>query len=559
KKNKTRHNWKLETLLLNGIWTATPTAVSRQQKEGVSQATTSDMVMFDHEVVEKSIQKGEKLFIEMKEKERSVSAPSKRPKYSLDEPIIRQRSDPGPHRPNDTDQNLDHELLIERIKDASKHVHLVRLSGSGVIADKFCVIRNGVFVEAAQQPSQEKVGVIPQPVIEQPQSVVLNPFLPTVTSAVAGRGAYLRPSVGRYLRSTAFQAQMSEAVPFQQDKIGHVYDAKLPKLLPNRGAAYSAPMASTDYLTTTVPQQNVGAFVYDSYDAFQQQDWYRNLIRRRQVAPISWYDDSMINTSFFPLRYAPPVYEYGVNSVPFPGQVQNEGERQGLWYPYNNLTDAPYFLPMVNDFETMKIEGIANHMFDNHTSNTFDFASFLQKIQPKDICKGFEPKEYYFSDKNLSHDEFLQGLMCKHGWVKVRFLVQFPRLKQMQATAQDVVASISSSDILEVMDGKIRRKNDWKKYLPNQETISSPLLKAIAFRIEDHYAKLQQHKQEDSKNTLTDTATTTGNTKSEQQHDTSQNVTDTEERKEAAPTNEIVPTNETIPNNEREISRAVQR
>jgi len=94
----------------------------------------------------------------------------------------------------------------------------------------------------------------------------------------------------------------------------------------------------------------------------------------------------------------------------------------------------------------------------------------------------------------LQHDDFLQGLMDSQGWVKARFLEQFPRLKTMEAKSVLIVASVLNSDIVEVSDGKIRRKNDWQKYLPSQEAVSNRLLEGMAVRIEDHCTKVQRFK-----------------------------------------------------------------
>jgi len=106
--------------------------------------------------------------------------------------------------------------------------------------------------------------------------------------------------------------------------------------------------------------------------------------------------------------------------------------------------------------------------------------------------------EYYFSDTNLKQDEFLQGLMDSEGWVKARFLEKFPRLKEMGAKASDIIASIANSEVVETADTKIRRKNDWQKYLPSQETVSHGYLEAMALRIEDHHKKMEYFKKKDS-------------------------------------------------------------
>lgn len=42
--------------------------------------------------------------------------------------------------------------------------------------------------------------------------------------------------------------------------------------------------------------------------------------------------------------------------------------------------------------------------------------------------------EYYFSPQNLQHDEFLRGRMDEEGWVPVKDIISFRRMRLLEAT-----------------------------------------------------------------------------------------------------------------------------
>ncbi|XP_062208078.1 la-related protein 1A-like isoform X2 [Phragmites australis] len=80
--------------------------------------------------------------------------------------------------------------------------------------------------------------------------------------------------------------------------------------------------------------------------------------------------------------------------------------------------------------------------------------------------------EYYFSDANLEHDNFLKSLMDEHGWVSVSKVADFNRLKKMTTDVHLIVDALSSSTLLEVQDNKIRRRSDWSKWISFSGTTS---------------------------------------------------------------------------------------
>ncbi|XP_039015496.1 la-related protein 1B-like [Hibiscus syriacus] len=74
--------------------------------------------------------------------------------------------------------------------------------------------------------------------------------------------------------------------------------------------------------------------------------------------------------------------------------------------------------------------------------------------------------DYYFSDDNLVKDDFLKSNMDDQGWVAISLIAGFPRVKSLTSNIQLIVDSLRSSTIVEVQDDKVRRCNDWSKWIP---------------------------------------------------------------------------------------------
>ncbi|KAK8705708.1 hypothetical protein V6N13_049302 [Hibiscus sabdariffa] len=74
--------------------------------------------------------------------------------------------------------------------------------------------------------------------------------------------------------------------------------------------------------------------------------------------------------------------------------------------------------------------------------------------------------DYYFSNDNLVKDDFLKSNMDDQGWVAISLIAGFPRIKSLTSNIQLIVDSLRSSTIVEVEDDKVRRRNDWRKWIP---------------------------------------------------------------------------------------------
>ncbi|VDP34529.1 unnamed protein product [Echinostoma caproni] len=69
--------------------------------------------------------------------------------------------------------------------------------------------------------------------------------------------------------------------------------------------------------------------------------------------------------------------------------------------------------------------------------------------------------EYYFGDKNIIRDRYLQEQMTVDRYVPISVILEFPRMKQLCASADLVVQACCNSSVVEldVTGGLIRRRN----------------------------------------------------------------------------------------------------
>ncbi|KAL0735362.1 hypothetical protein Bca4012_011572 [Brassica carinata] len=74
--------------------------------------------------------------------------------------------------------------------------------------------------------------------------------------------------------------------------------------------------------------------------------------------------------------------------------------------------------------------------------------------------------EYYFSDENLQNDKYLISLMDEQGWVPIKIIADFKRVKMMAMDVEFIVYALGSSNSVEVQGEKIRRRDEWSKWVP---------------------------------------------------------------------------------------------
>ncbi|KAL4277943.1 hypothetical protein GQ457_03G044030 [Hibiscus cannabinus] len=113
--------------------------------------------------------------------------------------------------------------------------------------------------------------------------------------------------------------------------------------------------------------------------------------------------------------------------------------------------------------------------------------------------------EYYFSDKNLQNDRYLISLMDDLGWVPISKIADFKRVKRMSEDIQFILDALMDSSSIEVQGDKIRRHDDWSKWVPanSETTLSSnalPTQDQLVENVTDSYGN-SGVKEDNSRNT----------------------------------------------------------
>ncbi|KAG0184583.1 La ribonucleoprotein domain member 1 [Apophysomyces sp. BC1034] len=73
--------------------------------------------------------------------------------------------------------------------------------------------------------------------------------------------------------------------------------------------------------------------------------------------------------------------------------------------------------------------------------------------------------EYYFSIDNLCKDIFLRGQMDHQGYVDLQLLASFNRVKNLTTDINFLQEALKQSHLVEVTDGKVRKKEGWQTWL----------------------------------------------------------------------------------------------
>lgn len=110
------------------------------------------------------------------------------------------------------------------------------------------------------------------------------------------------------------------------------------------------------------------------------------------------------------------------------------------------------------------------------------FRPFLTHAPPPAVFIPLEPSlptlivnqiDYYFSDANLVKDDFLRSNMDSQGWVPITLIASFPRVKNLTTNIQLILDSLRASTVLEVQEDRVRRRNEWKKWIPASALLPS--------------------------------------------------------------------------------------
>ncbi|KAL5754390.1 hypothetical protein ACOSP7_022610 [Xanthoceras sorbifolium] len=76
--------------------------------------------------------------------------------------------------------------------------------------------------------------------------------------------------------------------------------------------------------------------------------------------------------------------------------------------------------------------------------------------------------DYYFSNENLIKDTYLRQNMDDQGWVAIKLIAGFNKVSLLTDSIQLILDALRSSTVVEVQGDKIRRRNDWMRWIMPQ-------------------------------------------------------------------------------------------
>ncbi|AES74061.1 putative lupus La protein [Medicago truncatula] len=95
--------------------------------------------------------------------------------------------------------------------------------------------------------------------------------------------------------------------------------------------------------------------------------------------------------------------------------------------------------------------------------------------------------DYYFSDVNLTNDEFLKSNMDEHGWVPVSLIANFPRVKNLTNNIELILDSLRNSSVVEVNGDKLRKRKEWARFLsPVYQQVGSSSISSVWINLQEH-------------------------------------------------------------------------
>ncbi|KAK4854357.1 hypothetical protein QYF36_022704 [Acer negundo] len=73
--------------------------------------------------------------------------------------------------------------------------------------------------------------------------------------------------------------------------------------------------------------------------------------------------------------------------------------------------------------------------------------------------------DYYFTKENLVKDIYLRQMMDDQGWVPIKLIAGFNKVKLLTSNIRLILDALQGSMVVEVKGDKIRRRNDWIRWI----------------------------------------------------------------------------------------------
>ncbi|KAJ0464132.1 putative la-type HTH domain, winged helix-like DNA-binding domain superfamily [Helianthus annuus] len=149
-------------------------------------------------------------------------------------------------------------------------------------------------------------------------------------------------------------------------------------------------------------------------------------------------------------------------------------------------TSAPFIPPPMH----VPVPPFGNNMMYPDVASSLMYVPpqampFGAPIQPQVYYAGHDPLlyanivnqiDFYFSNENLVRDTYLRRNMDEQGWVSVGLIAGFKKVSYLTDNVQLILDAMRTSTVVEVQGDKIRRRNDWMKWImpaPGQYSIPS--------------------------------------------------------------------------------------
>lgn len=110
----------------------------------------------------------------------------------------------------------------------------------------------------------------------------------------------------------------------------------------------------------------------------------------------------------------------------------------------------------------------------------------LQHVpEPQGQEKLLKQIEFYFSKDNLCTDVWLRQRMDQEGWVDISLISTFKKVRAITADLQSadlqyIKETLQSSSMLETQGDKVRRQNDWHKWVIPRESNTATRSSSVA-------------------------------------------------------------------------------
>ncbi|KAK7250830.1 hypothetical protein RIF29_33545 [Crotalaria pallida] len=93
--------------------------------------------------------------------------------------------------------------------------------------------------------------------------------------------------------------------------------------------------------------------------------------------------------------------------------------------------------------------------------------------------------DYYFSDENLVKDVYLRKKMDDQGWVPINLIAGFKKVKQLTDSIRIVLDAVGTSSVVEVQGDKVRRQNDWWRWIMPSNNTGSQTIGKLADQVQN--------------------------------------------------------------------------